>query len=86
MADAQLSGDQVVRAVLLEQNDEFRQLVSQHHHLDEQIRRLTGSTHLSEQQQIEETALKKRKLALKDRIEQMVRQQHRADPVALRTQ
>ncbi len=76
MADAQLPLDDTVRAALLQQDETFRQLVSEHHALDEQIRHLSGLAYLSDRQQYEETALKKRKLALKDRIESMVRTRH----------
>ena len=58
MADAQLRLDEDVKA-----------LVSEHQLLDEQIRNLSTLSYLTEQQQYEEALLKKRKLALKDRIE-----------------
>ena len=73
MAEAQLSVDDTIRAVLLENHDEFRQLVLEHHRLDEQLRELSGIPYLTDRQQVEEVALKKRKLALKDRIEHIVR-------------
>jgi uncharacterized protein YdcH (DUF465 family) len=76
MADAQLSPDDSVRAVLLEHHEEFRQLVSEHHRLDERIQDLSRSSYLTDQQQFEEVSLKKQKLALKDRIEHIVRQHH----------
>jgi uncharacterized protein YdcH (DUF465 family) len=69
--------------VLLENHDEFRQLVSEHHRLDERIRQLSNLSYLTDQQQFEEISLKKRKLALKDRIESIVRQHHGS---AMRTQ
>jgi uncharacterized protein YdcH (DUF465 family) len=81
MADAQLSSSDPVRTVLLENHDEFRQLVFEHHRLDERIRQLSNLSYLTDQQQFEEISLKKRKLALKDRIESIVRQQS-----AMRTQ
>jgi uncharacterized protein YdcH (DUF465 family) len=68
MSDAQLSQDEDVKNVLLRNDETFRQLVSQHHELDERIRQLSSSPHLSDQQQLDEIALKKQKLALKDRI------------------
>ena len=73
MADAQLPLEEV-KAVLLRTDEHFRQLVSEHHELDERIRSLTTQSYLSDQQQFEEVALKKRKLALKDRIEAVVRE------------
>jgi hypothetical protein len=71
MADAQDLQD--VKTVLLRTNDDFRNLVSEHQALDERVRHLSGIPHLSDQQQVEEIALKKRKLVLKDRIESMLR-------------
>ena len=76
MADAQLPQDDDVRAALFQQDETFRQLVSEHHALDRQIRDLSALSYLTDRQQYEETALKKRKLALKDRIESIVRTRH----------
>jgi uncharacterized protein YdcH (DUF465 family) len=72
MADAQLPQDDV-RAALLQQDETFRQLVLEHHALDEQIRHLSAQSYRTDRQRYEETALKKRKLAVKDRIESIVR-------------
>ncbi len=76
MADAQLPLDDTVRATLLQHDEDFRQLVSEHHELDEKIRQLSALAYLTDRQQYEEIALKKRKLALKDRIESIVRTRH----------
>jgi uncharacterized protein YdcH (DUF465 family) len=80
MAEAQLPPDDDVRAVLFRSDEGFRELVSRHHDLDEQLQRLSTLAYLTDQQQIEETALKKQKLALKDRIEAMVRGYHHGSP------
>ena len=80
MADAQLPVKDDVKAALLRTDEGFRQLVTEHQALDERIRHLSSLTHLSEQQQYEETALKKQKLALKDRIESIVRRQLTVSP------
>jgi len=77
MADAQLSLNDGVKDSLLQTREDFRQLVSEHKALDAQIHRLSGLAYLSDQQQFEETSLKKRKLALKDQIEAIVREQTR---------
>ena len=58
---------------LLESNDEFRQLAIQHHDLDERIHTLATRQYLSEPEQLEEVTLKKRKLQLKDQMENMLR-------------
>jgi uncharacterized protein YdcH (DUF465 family) len=57
---------------LLQTDDEFRQLATQHHSLDEQIQDMAAH-HLSELQQLEELTLKKRKLQLKDQMEMILR-------------
>jgi uncharacterized protein YdcH (DUF465 family) len=86
MAGAQLSPDDPVRAVLLESHDEFRQLVSEHHLLDERIQQLSGFPYLTDQQQFEEISLKKKKLALKDRIQSILREHHTESPPQPRPQ
>ena len=82
MTDAQLPLDEV-KDVLLRTDDTFRQLVWEHHELDEHIRRLSSLAYLSDREQLEETALKKKKLALKDRIEAIVRGHHPPSPMSL---
>ena len=72
MADAQLRIDDTHGAGL-RASDELQQLVAEHHDLDEQIHRLSTAAYLTLQQQLEEVQLKKRKLALKDRIQSLLR-------------
>ena len=64
---------EAMKQQLLESNDEFRQLATQHHDLDEQIHNLATRQYLSEPEQLEEVTLKKRKLQLKDQMESMLR-------------
>ena len=72
MADAELREDDV-KASLLQTNEAFRQLVVEHQELDKRIRHLASLAYVTDQQRYEEISLKKRKLALKDRIEAIVR-------------
>jgi len=65
---------------LLESNDEFRQLATQHHDLDERIHTLATRQYLSEPEQLEEVTLKKRKLQLKDQMESMLRHHRASEP------
>jgi uncharacterized protein len=58
---------------LLQSDAEYRQLATQHHDLDEQIHDLTTRHYLSEPEQLEEVRLKKRKLQLKDQMENILR-------------
>lgn len=64
---------EAIRQQLLESNDEFRQLASQHHDLDERIHDLAARPYLSAPEQLEEVTLKKRKLHLKDQMESILR-------------
>ena len=59
---------------LLQTDEEFKQLAAQHHQLEDQLQQLTSKHYLSEPEQVEEVTLKKRKLALKDRMEVILRQ------------
>ena len=58
---------------LLQSDEEYRQLATQHHDLDEKIHDLTNRHYLSEPEQLEEVTLKKRKLHLKDQMESILR-------------
>ena len=58
---------------LLQSDEEFRRLATQHHDLDEKIHNLASRHYLSEPEQLEEVTLKKRKLQLKDQMEDMLR-------------
>ena len=73
MADTQLRLEDDGRNAALRGSQELQQLVSEHHELDERIRHLSLQSYPTDQQQFEEIELKKRKLALKDRIEGILR-------------
>ena len=59
---------------LLVSNEEFRELASKHHSLDDRLHELEAKHYLSDAEQFEEVNLKKRKLQLKDRMETILRQ------------
>ena len=63
---------------LLQTDETFRQLATQHHELDERIHSLASRHYLSEPEQLEEVTLKKRKLHLKDQMENILRRHTRA--------
>ena len=65
---------QDLKAVLLQSNEEFHHLVDQHHELEDRLNQLISKPHLSEPDLLEEAELKKRKLALKDRMEAIARE------------
>lgn len=62
-----------LKCKLLQSDEEYRQLATQHQDLDTKIHNLTTRPHLSEPEQLEEVTLKKRKLQLKDQMENILR-------------
>ena len=64
---------QDMKSLLLQKNDQYRELAEQHHLLDNRLHELTDKHYLSPNEQLEEVTLKKRKLALKDRMEMILR-------------
>ena len=54
-------------------DEEYQDLATRHHELDERLTQLTAKHYLSEPEQLEEATLKKRKLQLKDRMEDIRR-------------
>jgi uncharacterized protein YdcH (DUF465 family) len=64
---------QEVKAVLLQSDDNYRQLANRHHELDSRLHELSEKHYLTATEQIEEVTLKKRKLACKDQMEVIAR-------------
>jgi uncharacterized protein YdcH (DUF465 family) len=62
-----------VKNLLLRNSDQYRQLVERHHQLDDRLHELTEKHYLSSAEEFEEVTIKKRKLALKDQMEQIAR-------------
>ncbi len=58
---------------LLQNDDEFRQLATKHKELEHRLSELSHKSYLSEPEQVEEATIKKRKLQLKDRMEDITR-------------
>jgi uncharacterized protein YdcH (DUF465 family) len=64
----------LLRDRLLNQNEEYRRLDQQHHEYEQRLTALTEKAVLTDDEQVEQINLKKRKLQLKDRMEVIVRQ------------
>jgi len=60
------------KAHLMATSEEYRHLASQHSDFARKLDDLESLPHLTEEQQLEETRLKKLKLRLKDQMEAMV--------------
>ncbi len=70
-----------VKDELMASDENFRRLAQEHTQYAQRLESLVTKRFLSEEEQIEETRLKKLKLRLKDQMEQIV-QQHGAHQVA----
>jgi uncharacterized protein YdcH (DUF465 family) len=55
-------------------NEEYRRLNEQHHEFENRLHSLTEKIVLSDEEQVEETTLKKKKLQVKDRMEAIARE------------
>ena len=64
---------QNLKELLLQTDEEYHQLAAKHHELDDRLHELTAKPYLSEPEQLEEVTLKKRKLQIKDRMEDILR-------------
>src|SRR4029453_5569890 len=62
-----------LKEVLMRTDTEFHTLAERHHQLEDRLNELTARHYLSEPEQLEEVTLKKRKLQLKDRMEDILR-------------
>jgi uncharacterized protein YdcH (DUF465 family) len=68
-----------LKEFLLRTDDEFRQLSIQHSELESRLYELAAKHYLSEPEQVEQVTLKKKKLALKDRMENILRRTREQD-------
>jgi len=62
-----------IKGRLLESDEQFRGLVTQHQELDRRLNNLTEKVYLTDTEQAEEKILKKQKLQLKDQMESILR-------------
>lgn len=69
-----------LKHLLIETNDEYRELASKHHSLDDRLHELEAKHYLSDAEQFEEVNLKKRKLYIKDRMEMILREHRNGTP------
>ena len=62
-----------LRERLLQTDHDYRDLATRHQHLEERLQELATRHFLTEPEQLEEAQIKKQKLRLKDRMEDIVR-------------
>lgn len=66
------------KELFLQTDQELVTLSDQHHQLDDRLHELTAKPYLSEPEHIEEVNIKKQKLLLKDRMEDIIRRRQQA--------
>ena len=66
--------DPSLRDRLLAENEEYRRLHAEHHEFETRLSVLADKAMLSDDEQLEEVTLKKKKLHLKDRMEAIARE------------
>jgi uncharacterized protein YdcH (DUF465 family) len=69
----QLTPEQL-KAHLMEADDEFRRLATQHCEYKKLLEAFSARPYLTPEEQVEETRIKKLKLRLKDQMQEMVEQ------------
>ena len=57
----------------MKESEEFQQLTQRHRELDARLSALTEKLFLSDEEKVEEVTIKKKKLAIKDRMAFMIR-------------
>jgi len=62
-----------VRSHLMETNEDFRRLAEEHSLYDRRIEELSNRPYPTQEEQMEEARLKRLKLSLKDRMEDLMR-------------
>ena len=65
-----------LKGKLIAIDPEFHDLATRHHELEGRLHELIAKPYLSEPEQVEEVTLKKRKLQIKDRMEDILRRHH----------
>src|SRR5436189_5347209 len=73
---------QDLKELLLQTDEEFHQLAAKHHELEDRLNELAAKYYLSEPEHLEQVTLKKRKLQLKDRMEDIFRRRRQEETTA----
>ena len=63
-----------IKQILKEENTEFKELFDKHQNYEKDLEKMNGRPYLTSQEQIAITNIKKHKLALKLRMEEMIQE------------
>jgi uncharacterized protein YdcH (DUF465 family) len=62
-----------IQRILTQEDPEFRTWVEEHHRCEDRLNELTTKNQVTDQEEVEEKTLKKRKLVLKDQMAARIR-------------
>jgi uncharacterized protein YdcH (DUF465 family) len=71
-------GEEELKQALMQKNKDFRDVVNLHQKYDDQLEKLESKNYLSENEKIKIRELKKKKLALKDKMYVMMTEYKRS--------
>ena len=72
----------MLKEELMNRDPEFRELAREHTRYEERLRELTALAYPSDEEQLEEVTLKKKKLALKDQMYALIMQHQKNQSVS----
>lgn len=72
--------EQEIMVKLSQENEEYRKVSDEHHHLDMQLIEVDKKVYLTPEEDLERKKLAKQKLHLKDKMAEMVRDYKKAHP------
>jgi uncharacterized protein YdcH (DUF465 family) len=72
----------LLKEELMNRDPEFRELAREHTRYEERLSELTALTYPSDEEQLEEVTLKKKKLALKDQMYALIMQHQKNQSVS----
>jgi uncharacterized protein len=72
--------EQEIMVKLSQENEEFKKVSEEHHHLDIQLIEVDKKVYLTPEEDLERKKLAKQKLYLKDKMAEMMRDYRKAHP------
>lgn len=78
----ELTNTDSLKEHLMVSDPEFRELAREHHRYEERLSELSSLAYPSDEEQLEEITLKKKKLAVKDQMQAIILRYQKADSTA----
>lgn len=67
-----MTNEDEIKEYLISNDPDFRRIVEEHRSYDQQLQALNDRAHVSDQEQLDEVHIKKKKLYLKDQMSRMI--------------